>query len=148
VGIDIGMRASPVRLQAIMAQFKELKKGTPTYGAILLNRGLDKVLLVQFMGKCADSGPWSFPRGKLEHKDHVDILACAAREVRRHAHHEMELAVSCALTLLVQGCPNTQSLAAVLRVWTFCLSCLDKQNVQAATTNLLRSQQVLAAAIF
>ena len=70
-------------VQAILAAFKELKKGTPTYGAILMTAGMDKVLLVQFVGnKGPGTGPWSFPRGKLERKDHDDIFACAVREVR------------------------------------------------------------------
>ena len=69
-------------VQAIMAQFKELKKGTPTYGAILLNQDWQKALLVQFMAKGNDAGSWSFPRGKLEGRDRGDIFECAVREVR------------------------------------------------------------------
>lgn len=64
-----------------MAQFKELKKGTPVYGAILLNTECDKVLMVQFANK-NDAGAWSFPRGKLEARDHGDMFECAVREVR------------------------------------------------------------------
>ena len=48
-----------------------------------MTAGMDKVLLVQFVGnKGPGTGPWSFPRGKLERKDHDDIFACAVREVR------------------------------------------------------------------
>ena len=63
-----------------MEQFKELKKGTPTYGAILIDASLSKVLLVQLLNKSGD-GPWTFPRGKIEGRDHDDTFACAAREV-------------------------------------------------------------------
>lgn len=79
--------AALLRMQAIMQEFKELKKGTPAYGAVLLNSAMDKVLLVQFVGKNADAaggggGAWSFPRGKLESKDRGDVFECAVREAR------------------------------------------------------------------
>jgi ADP-ribose pyrophosphatase YjhB (NUDIX family) len=63
-----------------MEQFRELKRGTPVYGAILIDKSLSKVLLVQLMTKQGD-GAWTFPRGKLEGRDHDDPLTCAAREV-------------------------------------------------------------------
>jgi hypothetical protein len=78
------LHALQPRLQSIMAQFKEMKQGTPTYGAILLARGMEKALLVQMMGKGNDSGTWTFPRGKIEGKDRGDKLECAIREVRLH----------------------------------------------------------------
>jgi 8-oxo-dGTP pyrophosphatase MutT (NUDIX family) len=64
-----------------MEQFKELKRGTPVYGAILVNKSLCKVLLVQLMTTKSEGGPWTFPKGKLEQRDQGDPFTCAAREV-------------------------------------------------------------------
>lgn len=46
-------------------------------GAIMLNPGLDKCLLVKSWGS---NGAWGFPRGKIS-KDEADA-DCARREVR------------------------------------------------------------------
>ena len=52
------------------------KKNVPTYGAILMNSDLDKVLLVQsYFAKSS----WGFPKGKVNEDE--DPLHCAIREV-------------------------------------------------------------------
>ncbi|KAI1007674.1 hypothetical protein K3495_g555 [Podosphaera aphanis] len=56
--------------------FLSYKKRVPVRGAILLNRDMDKVVLVKGWKKGAN---WSFPRGKIN-KDEDD-LDCAVREV-------------------------------------------------------------------
>ena len=58
----------------IIADFEEYKKSVPTFGVILLNETLDKVLLVQsYWG-----GRWGFPKGKVNEGESGH--QCAARE--------------------------------------------------------------------
>ena len=64
------------RVEEIIDEWKEYKLAVPTYGAILLNTFLDKVLLVQgFWAKAS----WGFPKGKVN-EDEAPHL-CAVREV-------------------------------------------------------------------
>ncbi len=64
------------RVEGVIDEWKEYKLAVPTYGAILLNTYLDKVLLVQgFWAKAS----WGFPKGKVN-EDEAPHL-CAAREV-------------------------------------------------------------------
>lgn len=56
--------------------FYDYKKSVPVFGAIILNKTRDKVLLV----KGWSSKMWSFPRGKVNQGE-TDMV-CAAREVK------------------------------------------------------------------
>ena len=58
-----------------MSKFKKWKGARPAYGVILLNPGLDKVLLVQELGM---KRSWGFPKGTLEAGESGE--ECAARE--------------------------------------------------------------------
>ena len=62
-------------LEEILSKFKKSKGALPAYGVILLNPGLDKVLLVQEFGGHKN---WGFPKGKCEGNESPE--ACAARE--------------------------------------------------------------------
>ena len=64
------------RVDEIIEEWKEYKLAVPTYGAIILNTFLDKVLLVQgFWAKAS----WGFPKGKVNEDEPPD--QCAVREV-------------------------------------------------------------------
>lgn len=63
-------------VQKVLEQWKEYKMGVPTYGAIILDESLEKVLLVQ--GYLAKSG-WGFPKGKVNEEEAPHD--CAVREV-------------------------------------------------------------------
>lgn len=64
------------KVDEIMQTWREYKIAVPTFGAIILNPSLDKVLLVQgFSAKAS----WGFPKGKVN-EDEAPHL-CAAREV-------------------------------------------------------------------
>ncbi|XP_076171952.1 decapping mRNA 2 isoform X1 [Ptiloglossa arizonensis] len=64
------------KVDNILEQWREYKQNVPTYGAIVLNENLTKVLLVQsYWAKSS----WSFPKGKVN-KDE-DPSHCAIREV-------------------------------------------------------------------
>ena len=52
-------------------------QGIPVVGAILVNPGLDRCLLVRGWG---NQGSWGFPRGKINENE--PDAACAVREVR------------------------------------------------------------------
>ena len=60
----------------MLHHFNEYKQSIPVRGAILLNKSMDKVLLIQGAGKRKS---WGFPRGKRT-KDESDV-DCAIREV-------------------------------------------------------------------
>ena len=61
-------------LDKILQDFREYKMRVPTFGGILMDEELSKVVLVQGFG-----GQWGFPKGKIN-KDE-DPADCAAREV-------------------------------------------------------------------
>jgi mRNA-decapping enzyme subunit 2 len=69
------LRAYVNRFETIYTKWQEYKRGVPTFGAIILNTNLMKVLMVQGYG----SKSWGWPKGKLN-KDESDVV-CAAREV-------------------------------------------------------------------
>ena len=63
------------RFDTIFTKWQEYKRGVPTFGAIILNSSLTKVLMVQgWSGKS-----WGWPKGKLNR--HESDAVCAAREV-------------------------------------------------------------------
>lgn len=70
------LQAYSTVLDAIYRQFNEYKQVIPVMGAIMLNPGLDKCLLVKSWGA---NGNWSFPRGKINPNE--SDIDCAAREV-------------------------------------------------------------------
>ncbi|XP_076625054.1 decapping mRNA 2 isoform X2 [Colletes latitarsis] len=60
----------------ILEQWREYKQSVPTFGAIVLNEDLTKVLLVQsYWAKSS----WSFPKGKVNEDENPSH--CAVREV-------------------------------------------------------------------
>ncbi|XP_076231037.1 decapping mRNA 2 [Calliopsis andreniformis] len=60
----------------ILDQWRDYKQNVPTFGAIVLNEDLTKVLLVQsYWAKSS----WSFPKGKVNEDE--DPSHCAVREV-------------------------------------------------------------------
>lgn len=61
---------------SIYARFSAYKQTVPVMGAILLNTGMDKCLLVRGF---KNTSSWGFPKGKVA-KDESDA-ACAIREV-------------------------------------------------------------------
>ncbi|XP_037027172.1 m7GpppN-mRNA hydrolase [Bradysia coprophila] len=72
------------KVNDILNQFKQYKKNVPTYGAILMNSDLDKVLLVQsYFAKSS----WGFPKGKVNEDE--DPLHCAIREVYEETGYDI-----------------------------------------------------------
>lgn len=63
-------------IQNAVSEFKEYKSTIPVRGCCILNKTLDKILLVED----ATSKSWSFPRGKIG-KDEDDVK-CAIRECK------------------------------------------------------------------
>eukprot|EP00090_Calanus_glacialis_P047077 TRINITY_DN9548_c0_g1_i1.p1 TRINITY_DN9548_c0_g1~~TRINITY_DN9548_c0_g1_i1.p1 ORF type:complete len:451 (-),score=87.60 TRINITY_DN9548_c0_g1_i1:234-1586(-) len=64
------------RVEEIIDEWREYKLAVPTFGAIIFNTYLDKVLLVQgFWAKAS----WGFPKGKVNEDEPAHL--CAAREV-------------------------------------------------------------------
>jgi mRNA-decapping enzyme subunit 2 len=69
----------------IMTDFVDYKKSIPVKGAILLDKSLNYVLLVQ--GYYALKGSWGFPKGKVnEDENEAD---CAIREVREEVGYDI-----------------------------------------------------------
>lgn len=68
----------------LTAQFQSYKQEVPTCGAALINRGMDKVVLVRAWGQNAR---WGFPKGKLS-KDETELDA-AVREVMEETGFDM-----------------------------------------------------------
>ena len=61
-------------VEEVIADFMDYKRSVPTYGVILLNSSLDKVLLVQSYKRAR----WGFPKGKVNENELGEV--CAARE--------------------------------------------------------------------
>lgn len=72
-------------MQKIVSMFNKQNWQIPVFGAMLINRSCDKVLLVQTLVK-DKGGAWMFPRGKIEKRDHGSSFDCACREVCVHLH--------------------------------------------------------------
>eukprot|EP00928_Gymnodinium_smaydae_P049109 TRINITY_DN3291_c0_g3_i1.p1 TRINITY_DN3291_c0_g3~~TRINITY_DN3291_c0_g3_i1.p1 ORF type:complete len:408 (+),score=68.83 TRINITY_DN3291_c0_g3_i1:26-1225(+) len=62
--------------EQVIQEWKNYYKDVPLRGAIVLNRRLDKCLMVQPW----KSDKWTFPKGKIN--QHETEIACAAREVK------------------------------------------------------------------
>jgi len=63
-------------IEDILQEWQIYKKSIPVNGAILLNKQMNKILLVKGFGSKAT---WTFPKGKLNENEEYDT--CAAREV-------------------------------------------------------------------
>ncbi|CAD6208547.1 GSCOCG00010542001-RA-CDS [Cotesia congregata] len=70
------LRAHLPHLDMILEQWREYKQSVPTFGAIVLNEDMSKVLLVQ---NYWSKNSWGFPKGKVNEDE--DPSHCAAREV-------------------------------------------------------------------
>lgn len=63
-------------VDSILAEWREYKRAVPTYGAIVLDKDLTHVLLVQsYLAKSS----WGFPKGKVNEEE--PPARCAVREV-------------------------------------------------------------------
>lgn len=89
---------------AAFSEFLAYKERVPVRGAILLNNGMDKVVLVKGWKKSAS---WSFPRGKIN-KDELD-LDCAVREVYEETGFDLKDAG------LVKGVEDTKYIQMTIR---------------------------------
>ncbi|KAK0078046.1 hypothetical protein PV325_003116 [Microctonus aethiopoides] len=70
------LRVHISRVDTILDQWREYKQNVPTFGAILLNEDMTRVLLVQnYWAK----NSWGFPKGKVNEDE--DPSHCAVREV-------------------------------------------------------------------
>ena len=63
-------------VEEVISDFMDYKRSVPTYGVILLNSTLDKVLLVQSYKRKR----WGFPKGKVNEGE--GGMACAGREAQ------------------------------------------------------------------
>ena len=63
-------------VEEVIADFMDYKRSVPTFGVILLNSSLDKVLLVQSYKRKR----WGFPKGKVNEGE--EGMACAGREAQ------------------------------------------------------------------
>ncbi|XP_018022971.1 m7GpppN-mRNA hydrolase [Hyalella azteca] len=69
--------------QQLVGEFTDFKHHVSTYGAILVDPSLSKVLLVQgFNGQS-----WGFPKGKIEENEAT--VECAVREVREEINYDI-----------------------------------------------------------
>jgi mRNA-decapping enzyme subunit 2 len=72
------------KLPEILNEFNQYKRNVPTYGAILMNSDLDKVLLVQsYWAKSS----WGFPKGKVNESE--EPIICAIREVYEETGYDI-----------------------------------------------------------
>ncbi|VVC25915.1 NUDIX hydrolase domain,NUDIX hydrolase domain-like,NUDIX hydrolase, conserved site,mRNA decapping [Cinara cedri] len=70
------LRSRESQVLDVLKEWRDYKRSVPTYGAILLNKDMTQVLLVQsYWTKTS----WGFPKGKVNQDE--DPLHCAVREV-------------------------------------------------------------------
>ncbi|XP_074115849.1 m7GpppN-mRNA hydrolase-like [Cotesia typhae] len=73
----------------LLRQWREYKHSIPTFGAIMLNEDLTKVLLVESFWR---KNLWGFPKGKVEEDE--DPESCAAREVLEEVGFDISLLIN------------------------------------------------------
>jgi len=71
------------KLNDILNEFKQYKKNVPTYGAILMNKDLDVLLVQPYFTKSS----WGFPKGKVNEDE--DPIRCAIREVYEETGYDI-----------------------------------------------------------
>eukprot|EP00775_Hariotina_reticulata_P013707 gene13707-13829_t len=79
------LHAQVDNIEQIMEHFKVFKKNVPVMGGILLDKAMQRVLLVKGW---KNSACWGFPRGKI-HKNETD-MQCAVREVLEETGCDIE----------------------------------------------------------
>lgn len=72
-----------IDIDDLISAFLKYKAQVPTCGAILLNEGLTKCLMVQGW----NSGTWTFPKGKIAKGEQPED--CAVREVSEEIGHDI-----------------------------------------------------------
>ncbi|KAH6934997.1 hypothetical protein HPB50_002937 [Hyalomma asiaticum] len=76
-------------VDAILDKWTEYKRAVPTFGAVLIDESLEKVLLVHsYLAKLT----WSFPIGNV--KEEQELHICAAREVLKQTGFDITPFVS------------------------------------------------------
>ncbi len=78
------LRQHAGRVEQVLEEWRAYKTSVPTYGAVIISEGLDKVLLVQgFWTKTS----WGFPKGKVNEDEAPHD--CAAREVLEETGYDV-----------------------------------------------------------
>ncbi|CCF72915.1 mRNA-decapping enzyme subunit 2 [Babesia microti strain RI] len=88
-----------VNLKQVENDWRQYRSKIPVRGGILINKRLDKVLLVRGF----DSLQWTFPRGKADEQE--DDTKCAIREIREETGIDVSKLIDpkCYLELFLNG---------------------------------------------
>lgn len=80
------LRAYVGDLEDILSRFREYKKNVPSMGAIILDKDMERVLLVKGY---QSASCWGFPKGKISSTD-GSYAKCAIREVMEETGFDIE----------------------------------------------------------